>query len=104
MPKLEVFQSLWAMELRRPDGRERTPEESFEMVAGAGYRGMAIDLAFTAEAAARKHKPLFDSHGLGSLTNAFPRTIQALLPVLHMATHFNSSCVHTIATASLLTS
>src|SRR5437588_334729 len=36
MPKLEVFQSLWAMELRRPDGRERSHEESFEMVEAEG--------------------------------------------------------------------
>src|ERR1700719_4996600 len=81
MPKLEVFQSLWAMELRRPDGRERTHEESFEMVAAAGYHGMAIDLATTDVATARKNKPLFERHGLGCLINAFPRTIEALRPV-----------------------
>ena len=45
MPKLEVYQSLWAMELRRPDGHERKVEESFEMVAAAGYQGMSVDLA-----------------------------------------------------------
>jgi hypothetical protein len=96
MPELEVYQSLWAMELRRPDGRERTPEESFEMVAGAGYRGMAIDLAFTDVAAARKHRPLFEKHRLGCLINAFPRTIEDLRPVLHMAKDFNACFVNVI--------
>ncbi|HEV3177693.1 MAG TPA: sugar phosphate isomerase/epimerase [Stellaceae bacterium] len=96
MPKLEVFQSLWAMELRRPDGRERTHEESFEMVAAAGYHGMAIDLATTDVATARKNKPLFERHGLGCLINAFPRTIEALRPVLHMAKDFNACFVNVI--------
>ena len=96
MPKLEVYQSLWAMELRRPDGKERSPEESFAMVAGAGYHGMAIDLAFTDVAAARKNKPLFEKHGLGCLINAFPRTIEALRPVLHMAKEFNACFVNVI--------
>src|SRR6266852_4734417 len=70
MPKLEVFQSLWAMELRRPDGRERSVEESFEMVAQAGYHGMSVDLASLDVAAARKFKPLFEKHRLGCMINA----------------------------------
>ncbi|HAE04134.1 MAG TPA: xylose isomerase, partial [Rhodospirillaceae bacterium] len=32
MQKLEVYQSRWAMELRRPDGVERSDEEAFAMV------------------------------------------------------------------------
>ena len=44
MPSLDVYQSLWAMELRRPDGVERSHEEAFEMTAAAGYAGMALDL------------------------------------------------------------
>lgn len=96
MPKLEVYQSLWAMELRRPDGKERTPEQSFEMVAAAGYHGMAIDLAFTDVDAARRNKPLFEKHGLGCLINAFPKTIEALRPVLRMAKEFNACFVNII--------
>jgi hypothetical protein len=96
MPKLEVFQSLWAMELRRPDGRERSVEEAFEMVAGAGYHGMAIDLAKTAVETARKTRPLFERHKLGCLINAFPRTIAGLRPVLHMAKDFNACFVNVI--------
>ena len=45
MQRLKFFQSLWAMELRRPDGIENSPEEVFQMVADAGFEGMAIDLA-----------------------------------------------------------
>jgi len=58
MPKLEIYQSLWAMELRRPDGRERSVEQSFEMVAAAGYHGMSVDLATTDGTTARKMQQL----------------------------------------------
>src|SRR5262249_28741476 len=103
MPKLEVYQSLWAMELRRPDGRERTPEQSFEMVAAAGYHGMAIDLAFTDVEAARKNKPLFERYKLGCLINAFPKTIEALRPVLRMAKEFDACFVNIIGQVMPLT-
>ncbi|HTZ81083.1 MAG TPA: hypothetical protein VMC10_24435, partial [Stellaceae bacterium] len=96
MPRLEIYQSLWAMELRRPDGRERTPEESFEMVAAAGYHGMCIDLASLDVAGARKYKPLFEKHRLGCMINAFPKTIEALRPVLRMARDFNACTVNII--------
>jgi hypothetical protein len=43
MQKLEIYQSLWGMELRSPHVPERTPEESFAMVAEAGFDGMCID-------------------------------------------------------------
>ncbi|MFT7532961.1 MAG: hypothetical protein ACI9FD_003996, partial [Gammaproteobacteria bacterium] len=33
MQTLEIYQSRWAMELRRPDGIERSDAEAFEMVA-----------------------------------------------------------------------
>jgi hypothetical protein len=95
-PKLEVYQSLWAMELRRPDGKERTLEESFEMVAAAGYNGMAIDFGATDVATAYKAKPLFEKHKLGCLLIAFPRSISALAPVLEMAKEFNAPFVNVI--------
>jgi hypothetical protein len=96
MPELEVYQSLWAMELRRPDGKERSVEESFEMVAAAGFDGMAIDFGVTDVASARKTRPLFEKHGLGCLLIAFPRTIEALRPVLEMAREFNAPFVNII--------
>jgi hypothetical protein len=94
--KLEVYQSLWAMELRRPDGKERSLEESFEMVAAAGYDGMAIDFGATDVATAYKAKPLFEKHKLGSLLIAFPRTVAALAPVLEMAKEFHAPFVNVI--------
>jgi hypothetical protein len=94
--KLEIYQSLWAMELRRPDGKERSVEESFEMVAAAGFDGMAIDFGVTDIEAARKTRPLFEKHGLGCLLIAFPRTIEGLRPVLEMAREFGAPFVNVI--------
>ena len=96
MQTLAVYQSLWAMELRRPDGTERSVEESFEMVAAAGFDGMAIDFGVTDMDAARKTKPLFEKHRLGCLLVAFPRTIEALRPVLEMAKEFDAPFVNVI--------
>jgi hypothetical protein len=96
MQKLDVYQSLWAMELRRPDGKERSLEESFEMVHAAGFDGMAIDLGASDVATALKARPLFEKYGLGCLLIAFPRTIEALRPVLEMAKDFRAPFVNVI--------
>jgi len=37
MHRLEIHQSLWALELRRPDGFEWPLEKKFEMCRTAGY-------------------------------------------------------------------
>ena len=96
MPTLDVYQSLWAMELRRPDGVERTPEESFSMVAEAGFAGMALDLGASDMETAYKTRELFDEYQLGCLINAFPKTLDGLTPVLEMAKDFNADLVNII--------
>lgn len=97
MPKLEIFQSLWAMELRRPDGVERGLAEAFALVAEAGFDGMAIDYNSEADIArARAAKPLFEQHGLGCFINAFPPSIEGLTPILEMAKAFDARFVNMI--------
>jgi sugar phosphate isomerase/epimerase len=96
MQRLEVFQSLWAMELRRPDGRERSHEEAFEMVAAAGYAGMAVDMGVFDDERIRRTRSLFRKHELGCLINVFPKRIEDLRPVLHMAKDFDARFVNII--------
>ena len=96
MQKLEIFQSLWAMELRRPDGVERSHEEAFEMVAAAGYHGMGIDMGVFDDEKIRSTRPLFERHKLACLINAFPKTIEDLRPVLRMAREFDARFVNII--------
>ncbi len=93
MPKLEIFQSLWAMERRRPDGQEWSLEEKFRMIAEAGYDGACIDLASGDIETAIKSKPLFAAHGLGCSINAFPDSVEDLKPVIEMAHDFNAVAV-----------
>ena len=96
MQRLEVYQSRWAMELRRPDGVERSDAEAFEMVADAGFHGMCLDLGASDMKAARRTQPFFERHGLGCMINAFPKTIEGLAPVLDMARTFNATYVNII--------
>lgn len=43
MQKLQVFQSLWATESRHPSRAEGPHEETFDMIATAGYLGVCLD-------------------------------------------------------------
>jgi hypothetical protein len=96
MQDLKCYQSLWAMELRRPDGVERPVEEAFEMVAEAGFHGMAVDLGASDIETAYKTLPLFERHGLECMINAFPKTLDGMAPVLEMAHTFDAKLVNII--------
>ena len=67
MQRLEIYQSLWALELRRPDGFEWPLEKKFEMCLAAGYDGLAIDLVDTDIGAATAMRPLYEKYGLGCI-------------------------------------
>lgn len=45
MRKLLVYQSMWAMERRRPDGAEWTLERKLEMIRDAGFDGAGVRFA-----------------------------------------------------------
>ena len=45
MQKLEVYQSLWAMDRRIPGEPEAPVEEHFRRISDAGYHGICIDPA-----------------------------------------------------------
>lgn len=103
MPRLEIFQSLWAMELRDPERPQRTAEESFAMAAGAGYHGMAIDLGATDMAAARATLPLYEKYGLRGFFNAFPQSIEGLQPVIDLSHEIAAPFVNVIGQVMPLT-
>ena len=96
MQTLDVYQSLWAMELRRPDGLEWPLEKKFEMCRAAGYDGLAIDLVDTDIAATKAMVPLYEKYRLGCIINAFPKSIEDLRPVLVAAREFNARFVNVI--------
>jgi hypothetical protein len=91
--KLEVFQSIWAMERRRPDGQEWSMPRKFAMVAEAGYDGMSIDMASRDIPTVEEAKPLLADHGLHNILVAFPNTLEELKPVFDMAGELSSRFV-----------
>ena len=93
MQKLEVFQSLWAMERRQPDGVELSLPEIFEKVAGGGYDGIGIDTGTNDEATVNAARPLFAEYGLASLVTAFPDSVDAMRRVLDMAASVDARLV-----------
>ena len=93
---LDVFQSMWAMEQRRPDGLEHTPEEGVRMIADAGYAG--IDLASTPDLAPTRDRYLEVIHDTDldvtftafcSETDPLDPTIEAALGVRDRVRYIN---------------
>lgn len=94
--RLEVFQSLWAMEQRRPGVPERPMEENFRMAAEAGYHGLCIDPAVHEIAECRALLPLYRAYGMKCMVNAFPATVAELRPLLELALEMEASLVNVI--------
>ena len=104
MPQsLEVFQSLWAMELRRPGQPERPVEESFSKIAEAGYHGVSIDPAVHEIDDFLKLKPLFRKYGLKCMVNAFPASVDEMPPLLALAGELDACLVNAIGQVMPLT-
>lgn len=82
MQTLEVFQSMWAMERRRPDGLEWPLEEKLEMIAAAGYDGVDV---VASDPIAGRIGPLLDRHGLAATVTAFPKSVADLEPAIGLA-------------------
>ena len=97
MPRLEIYQSLWAMELRRPGCTELTPEESFAKIAAAGYDGVCLDPAVDEIDWCLALGELYKSHSLGCMINAFPRTVDDMQPLLELAVDLEACHVNVIS-------
>lgn len=97
MQKLEVYQSLWGMQLRHPETPERTDEVSFSMVADAGFHGICIDPTVAEIPQNEMLRELFKQHGLGCMVNAFPATPDDLQPLLDFGTRMDACMVNVIA-------
>ncbi len=90
MQRIEFYQSLWAMELRRLGVAERPLEEQIAMIAEAGFHGVGLDLAMNDVPLANAARPLLERHGLACLFNGFPRSDDELRFMLAMAKDFGA--------------
>ena len=97
MPTLEIYQSLWAMQLRNPNRAERSDEESFAMVADAGFDGMCLDPTVEEIPENLEKRALFEKHELGCMINAFPRHPDDMQVLLEFAREMDASVVNVIS-------
>lgn len=103
MQKLEIFQSLWGMELRSPVRPERSADENFSMVAAAGFDGMCIDFGADEIRQFRQLKTHFKEYDLGCMVNAFPCKVGDLQPILDLANEFDACMTNVIGGVMPLT-
>lgn len=97
MQKLQIYQSLWGMELRSPHVAERTPEQNFRLVAEAGFDGMCIDPAVDEIADMTPLRDLYREHDLGCMVNAFPNHPDDMQPLLDFAADMDACMVNVIS-------
>jgi hypothetical protein len=93
MQRLEIFQSLWAMERRRPDREEWPLERQFEMIAQAGFDGAGIDHAARETPSVDRARALYRDNGLACLITAFPATTEDLVRTLDAAVSLDARLV-----------
>ena len=96
MRRLQVYTSLWAMQPHDEAGVKLPYDQVCDMVAGAGFDGMAIDLGASDVAVAHQVRPHMQRVGLTPLIVAFPKTIESLEDTLHMAADFGAPFVDVI--------
>lgn len=75
-----VYQSLWAMERRRPDGQEWTLEQKLQMIQHAGFDGAGV--RFADRAYAKQVTEFLKSHGMSWQAQAYPQTLDDLKPII----------------------
>lgn len=103
MQKLKIYQSLWAMEQRRPDHPERSVAENFAMIAEAGYDGVCLDpsvIELPGLAGINKH---YAKYNLGCMVNAFPHAPDDMRELLAFAVGLEACIVNVISGVMPLT-
>jgi len=80
MQRLLVYQSLWAMEQRRPDGFEWTLPQKLDMIRAAGFDGAGV--RFFDRDYVRAVVPQLREWGMSWQAQCYPRTVDDLEPVL----------------------
>lgn len=96
MQRLEIYQSLWAMEQRHPSLPEPSAAENFARIAAAGYAGVCLDPNVAEIPESLALQPLFEQHQLGCMVNAFPATVEELPALLQMAQTLHACQVNVI--------
>lgn len=97
MLRLAVYQSLWAMGSGSGDTPPASLDNTFAMIADAGFDGVAVDLRNGAEELVTQIQPLFQKHGLACQVNTFPASLEDMLPMFALARELNAEGVNIVA-------
>jgi hypothetical protein len=87
-----VYQSLWAMERRRPDGMEWSLDEKLRMIRDAGFDGAGV--RFIDRDYVRTVTSFLRDHGLSWQAQCYPRSLDDLRPVLDLVREFGADHVN----------
>jgi hypothetical protein len=88
MQRLLVYQSLWAMEQRRPDGFEWSLDQKLDMIHGAGFDGAGVrfaDRAFVQQVTTKLR-----NWGLSWQAQCYPSAVNDLKPILEHVAQFGA--------------
>ncbi len=80
MQKLLVYQSLWAMERRRPDGLEWSLQEKLQMIRDAGFDGAGV--RFFDSNYAKEVTDFLRAHNMTWQAQCYPKTVYDLKPII----------------------
>ncbi len=83
-----VYQSLWAMERRRPDGLEWSLDEKLALIHAAGFDGAGV--RFADRAFARTVTGYLRAHNMSWQAQAYPQTVDDLKPVIDHVLEFGA--------------
>ena len=76
----KVYQSMWAMERRRPDRQEWSLDEKLEMIRGAGFDGAGV--RFADFQYAKTVTAFLREHGMSWQAQCYPRTVDEFKPII----------------------
>jgi len=88
MQRLLVYQSLWAMEQRRPDGFEWSLEQKLQMIRDAGFDGAGV--RFFDRDYARQVTQRLREWGLTWQAQCYPQKVEDLIPILENVVEFGA--------------
>ena len=92
MQQLRVYQSLWAMERRRPDKQEWPLEQQLTMIRDAGYDG--VGMRFLEAPYVREVTGFLRDNGMTWQAQCYPKAIEHLQPVLDLVREFGADHVN----------
>ncbi len=93
MPQsLRVYQSMWAMERRRPDGQEWTLDQKLAMIRDAGFDGAGV--RFLDRDYIRDVTGFLRAHGMTWQAQCYPKSVDDLKPVLDFVAEFGADHVN----------